>query len=735
MGRPSTLVRRGWHITTLFVLAAVSTGPAMAGATWSNGGPTRDTPAIAGDLASSFPPEVGGAPVEAEPRDWEWLMGGWDQAPAGRAAIEALESLLTAHGSSPEALEVATGWAMGDEGDVDITAYRVTGVSADELLEGLTPRLELDYEDPQVDVADVAGRRLTTIAEVGSDPGDWSTVFILAAGEVLWAIRGSSELRDQLIPMLASDAGPTASQEPLPDLGTADPERVAFLLQDGMEPGEAEILALTDVEVTSVEPQRTTLRMTLPWGDVIDAVVAVDPGAAGKPGLPEVVTALTSDGIDAELSYFVDAGTIPADVLRALGATGRTELLAAVHGFEPRTAEVDTVQVLVDWSLKKAGTEVRDRTIKAIVERYEPGQSGTVMPLVKVGLAAKEGVNLYAELDAQLAALDRLRDCAEHPTNELTRRRYEEAPQDQAQTLREIEAARVDLVSNSVVMQMGVLSGLAGMAAPKWLGFVTGPATAWSKATLKDLNQQRIAELTRAIPKCSDECPPGTVSSSGGTGTGDQGPGGGSSSGSDGGTTGSSADACVFPLTISGNVEYEVRLRGKLVATGRATQLRWRYDPAQSSSSVTFYELEAGSYEWTIDDSQSESCGSPDRLTGSGTEDLVPDEEEVIGGESGPGRPGEVARIMVSWPSEFEPASTVVVQAGVQLHGEWTQTWGCGDAHHGDANWPPVFRLNTWFDTGSDPFPTFAQQMTGEHRQGDETFWQSIWRWDLTAAG
>ena len=86
----------------------------------------------------------------------------------------------------------------------------------------------------------------------------------------------------------------------------------------------------------------------------------------------------------------------------------------------------------------------------------------------------------------------------------------------------------------------------------------------------------------------------------------------------------------------------------------------------------------------------------------------------------------------INWESQYNPTSTYLGLAKVRLHGEWVLTAGCGEVDHGDANWPPVISLNQWFATTLDPFPTYAQNMTGTYTTtaGVTEF---TYRWDLSA--
>ncbi len=540
----------------------------------------------------------------------------------------------------------------------------------------------------------------------------------------------------------AASIGATATPAgPAPSFAEPDPALVTRLVAAGAEDGDAEILALTRSEVTETGPRRVHYVQTLATGDVIEADVTVDPDVRGEPGIQALTATATADRIDVHLELFVDGTAMPDDVRSSLQASRLAGQLAAAGALAaagplaagPRTADVDGVQVAVEWSISKASDEFRDSSIQALSDRFLPGKTATVMPIVKSAFAAKEGIELNAALDALLAELDALRKCAENPTNELTKKLYQEDPGEKDRILGEIAAARVDLIANTMVMELGVANELLADFGPKWLGWAIGPGTAWSKSTLQDLNSQRMDALRRGIPKCDDECAGGSGGSSGGTGGSS---GGGSSSGgsSSGGSSSGGGASCEFPVTISGTATLETFYDGQTMYTAKATNVRWQFDPARSDANVTGYDLVDGQLAWSFVGPWGEdSCGLG-HLGGSGTESLVPDERSEGGGEA-PFKPGDSASLFIDWASSSSTTSFYSGEGTVRLHGDATLTTGCGDVSVLDPNMPSAVRPNTWLQVPSIP----QQLVAGDRMQGTASatagLTELIWTWDFRFGG
>lgn len=512
--------------------------------------------------------------------------------------------------------------------------------------------------------------------------------------------------------------GPPASPTsgPAGPASTPSAALLAELTGSALEPDDLAFLAATTFEGTSSEPGKATIVEHLASGDTVEYTVRIAPATGGSPGLVSATSSTTADRIEVHLEYLVSADGMSAEVRQSLeGIAFAPRLMAAVgHAGPDLTAEVSVFQVGVDWSLSKAESTLRDTAIRAVLEAVAPGKGGELMALVKAGFTAQKGIKLNDKLTAQLAELDKLAECAMNPTNPLTKKQYAEDPGARDRILKQIQDARNELVANTIVMQLGVLNGFAaGFVLPKWVGYVTGPAMAWSKATLEDLNVQRIAEIKRAVTKCECE---GGLSAGGGGGGSSGGDGGGGSSG--GGSGSGAADTCEFPFTLTGEVDHTITVEGVVVMTSHATQVTWKLDTTVSDQYASVYNLTGGQVEWRYDEDKPRPCGV-DAYHGGGTESVVPDEPVNLGGDAGKGDPTEAAHFSITW-AQIDPAHkpTYSGQGITRMHNKVTTKFCDDPPGELDPDWMFPGQLATWFASPANPLPV----IDGDQLNGDWTF-------------
>lgn len=347
------------------------------------------------------------------------------------------------------------------------------------------------------------------------------------------------------------------------------------------------------------------------------------------------------------------------------------------------------------------------------------------MKIIGGGFTVEKGVEIGAELDTVLAELSKLEDCAKNPTNPLTQKQYQEDPTARDRVLQQIAEARAEMIANTVVMELGVLNGYVAGFGPKWLGYVIGPGTAWSQATLKELNQQRLEEIKRAVTKC--DCGPAGVSGGGSTGGGSTG-GGTSGGGTSGGGSGGS---CEFPFTWSGTVDYEIKLDGKVIFSAHVSQVKWQLNP-DSSATTSLYDLVGGTIDWHYDIvDQNGDCLV--EYHGAGTERAAPDEPRDFGGEGGAGDVDETAQLSVRWldlnPSV--PVPNYWASAATRLHNKIHFSNSCSGltGDHNPDKLDPT--LTKWLNMPSDPFQVItADRMSGTWTLSGTTR-SATWTWDF----
>lgn len=284
---------------------------------------------------------------------------------------------------------------------------------------------------------------------------------------------------------------------------TPDAALLASLAGLGLAADDLAFLASTTFDVTSTTPGTANVVEHFVSGDMASFTVSIAPSTGGSAGLVSATSSTVGDRIEIHLEYLLGTAGMSEEVrqsLEGIASTGR--LTADLRPVPLLTAEVSVFGVTVDWAISKAKNTARDDAIKAILEKAAPGKGGMLMRLVKAGFTAEKGAAMGDKLDAQLAELDKLTECAKNPTNPLTVKQYEQEPGARDRILDQIQEARNELIANTIVMQLGVLNGYVAGFGPKWLGYAIGPGTAWSKETLEALNEQRLDEIRKAVTKC-----------------------------------------------------------------------------------------------------------------------------------------------------------------------------------------------------------------------------------------
>jgi hypothetical protein len=123
-------------------------------------------------------------------------------------------------------------------------------------------------------------------------------------------------------------------------------------------------------------------------------------------------------------------------------------------------------------------------------------------------LNVSDAFALQSEFMELEAAVDKIKRCAENPTDPATKSRYRSDPAYKQSILDRIERTRLELKWNTVAMFVGLLnSQLSSYATTAHKGFVVlsyivGPLTSWSKNSLKQLNTRLLADLKASIAKC-----------------------------------------------------------------------------------------------------------------------------------------------------------------------------------------------------------------------------------------
>ena len=314
---------------------------------------------------------------------------------------------------------------------------------------------------------------------------------------------------------------PASGSQASPNLNEADPAKVAEYMAAGFNEGEALFLALTKIETAAVGHRGVRITESFPTGNQAVINVSVVPATVAEPGAPKIQSHSSGGDFIFSLDYFVSSDAIPADARKAIGVAwvNRTAATAVLAAYSPASAasglpasaaannKANGVQVVVKGVVKKFATDQATAFAK-LVDALEPGDSAPATGLlasVKAGLGVVDAFALKNELDARVAELDALEQCAKNPTDPLTKKTYASNPSEQNRVLKEIAATRAELKGNSAVAFVATLNKEAAgtIKAAPWLLYIVGPGTAWALDNFRQVAQDRMNELRKGVVPCA----------------------------------------------------------------------------------------------------------------------------------------------------------------------------------------------------------------------------------------
>ena len=155
------------------------------------------------ELESRFPKQVEGIDITPTSRAGADLLASSDPEDLQSAQrLKDLTDFLAASGHSIDDVSVAFAYIPTDDGlGASITALRVKGGSAADLLEGLIPLITVDYPEPVRDTVTVAGRQLVRISNGPYDPAGVYEVLV-PSGDTLFAVSAADQMLTDIVAAL-----------------------------------------------------------------------------------------------------------------------------------------------------------------------------------------------------------------------------------------------------------------------------------------------------------------------------------------------------------------------------------------------------------------------------------------------------------------------------------------------------------------------------------------------------
>lgn len=337
---------------------------------------------------------------------------------------------------------------------------------------------------------------------------------------------GSSATVPATAPPSASSAPPASF--PVDPFAAPDEALVAQLMEtEGLEESEAVFVALTKVDMLKIGPLTYLITQWYPTGNSSEITVTLTPDVTADPAAPEPLMASyteTDGGLGIRLEYFVAYDAMPDDVEQqikaAAAATGSRavplEGLLALAG--PVLAgqflageQKSGVQVVAEAVIKKMARDRVSDFVKAMDARMGTGSTQSdYLKTLRAGLTAADALAMGDEHDAYMKRLGEFENCVRNPTNPITRETYRTHPEQQQQALNAIAGVRSEIKANIAVIYLGMMTSTASGSNyatefVPWVGWLAGPATKWSKETLRQMNDALMDEVQKLVTPCEEE--------------------------------------------------------------------------------------------------------------------------------------------------------------------------------------------------------------------------------------
>jgi hypothetical protein len=149
-------------------------------------------------LEEMFPDDIGGVPLEVSSATGEGVL-----TFMGDSDPERVGAFLGAFGKTIEdasaafAFSFVPGETATDIGGITILGLRVSGVPADQLVDGFTGLVTAETPDAEVSEATISGKSVTVVADPTESPDDAVTLY--GVGDVVFVVGGTPELVEEAL--------------------------------------------------------------------------------------------------------------------------------------------------------------------------------------------------------------------------------------------------------------------------------------------------------------------------------------------------------------------------------------------------------------------------------------------------------------------------------------------------------------------------------------------------------
>lgn len=287
----------------------------------------------------------------------------------------------------------------------------------------------------------------------------------------------------------------------------------------GFDAGTAAFALLTSSTLKVVDGHTFVVRQVFANGATATTAYHLFTGGGGTPGEPPKLSFARADSaFRFTLSYALATAELPADlrgqVLR--GAPGSApeqsarDAAVAAYGVAPAGGirvpadeAPSSVDVVVDGVISQGKESAADWA--AEYTGLDKTKAGTSWEAFKSGKKVWDALEANGVVADALSRIRAARACAANPTNELTRKEYEQDPAAKKDLLRRLDEMADEVTGNAAVLFVELFTdaGAGLIKAAPWLGFITGPATSYISQNLGAAIEGRVREAEQLVPKCT----------------------------------------------------------------------------------------------------------------------------------------------------------------------------------------------------------------------------------------
>jgi hypothetical protein len=319
-------------------------------------------------------------------------------------------------------------------------------------------------------------------------------------------------------PILPATSAPLPTRTPQAELSPveardeADPDIKQQLQNEGYDAADVEYIARTGVATLQIDATTWHLMLTTPTGHLIDQTISY---AVGNPAdiAKSVQHAPVSADEPGSFAYFytISAKDAPPEMLEALRSAPVAYRPARMMMIAPpvRVAvDVEAILVNVKGFIKQFGKDKFGDFTKEYDKLVPDGKFklNDRWNTVKASMYVLDAVWMFEKIWPYLNSIDYLQACAEKPWNPLTKKSYEENPQDQQRVFERLEHARNEikyegLYLYTIIMNKVLFMGVPGLGTiTKFIhGSILNDYIKETEQRLKNL----IAEMEKLVTPCN----------------------------------------------------------------------------------------------------------------------------------------------------------------------------------------------------------------------------------------